>query len=224
MIDLDIALGRQDPYAGFDLGRYPIGLTYPQGSADHCLDLTIQALSPKVIIEVGSWVGGSAIYMAKILQRMAIPGRIICVDTWLGSPEHWLQDVFRGALGLEFGYPTLYHHFLGNVISNGVKDYITPLPNTSENAAHILASLGVKADMIFIDAAHEYEPVKRDLNLYWDLLTDDGVLIGDDYEAWPEVTLAADDFARERGLILTGRLAKFAIAKGSRFPNGVPLD
>ena len=65
--------------------------------------------------------------------------------------------------------PQLYYTFLANVIRSGVADVITPFPTTSENAAVTFNQLGIKFDLIYIDAAHEYEPAKRDISLYYDL-------------------------------------------------------
>jgi hypothetical protein len=65
---------------------------------------------------------------------------------------------------------------------------IVPFPATSENAAVVFSHYGVKADVIYIDAAHEYEPALRDFITYWDLLDDGGYIIGDDYIGWEGVT------------------------------------
>jgi predicted O-methyltransferase YrrM len=100
------------------------------------------------------------------------------------------------------------------VVKAGAQDVISPVPNTGENAANILKAIGVRPDMIFLDAAHEYEAVKRDLEIYWDLLKDPGVLIGDDYIGWPGVTKAANEFAKEQGLHISGKLGKFILQKG----------
>jgi predicted O-methyltransferase YrrM len=93
---------------------------------------------------------------------------------------------------------------------------IVPLPMTSENAAVILAAKGIKADMAYIDAAHEEEPALRDFRAYWDLLTPDGVLLGDDYISWEGVTRAANRFAHEVQRPLIGKWSKFAISRSDR--------
>jgi hypothetical protein len=45
------------------------------------------------------------------------------------------------------------------------------------------------------------------------LLKDDGVLFGDDYIAWAEVTRAVNDFANERHLSIAGEQGKFLLSK-----------
>ncbi len=97
----------------------------------------------------------------------------------------------------------------------GLEDIVTPLPNTSENGAVILTALDIKAQLIFVDAAHEYAPVLRDLEDYWPLLADKGVIVGDDYHpSWPGVVQAAHEFARANSLPLFGKQGKFVLQKG----------
>jgi predicted O-methyltransferase YrrM len=204
------------PYDGIDPDGWPDDL---QGwGSDHpVLAAAIEKLRPKRIVEVGSWKGRSAINMARIVRTLGLDCEIVCVDTWLGSPEHWLRagQGWYESLALRNGYPQLYYTFMGNVVRHGFQDIITPMPMTSESAAAVLRHLKVSCDIAYIDAAHEYEPAKRDFIAYWDVLTDNGTMIGDDYILWPGVTQAANEFALERGLRIVGEPGKFVIAKGS---------
>jgi hypothetical protein len=182
------------------------------GSNHPGLAMAIDAVRPRLIIEVGVWKGMSAITMARHARSVGLETEVLCIDTWLGSPEHWLvrhKPNYFPSLRLRNGFPRLYETFLANVIAHGVQDLITPLPNTSENAAVILRSLGATAGLVHIDAAHEYDSVLRDLQTYWDLLDPDGLLIADDYsDHWPEVVRACDDFAREVGRPLVAHAGK----------------
>ena len=111
------------PYEGFDPGSHPDDLS---GSgvnpADPLFEEIIRKLSPGVIVEVGSWLGASAIHMAKIVKSLGLGTRIICVDTWLGSPEHFLgsRPEWREKLRQQHGYPRLYYTFLANVVRQGL--------------------------------------------------------------------------------------------------------
>jgi hypothetical protein len=210
-------LHETSPYDGFDADDFAVDL---QGwGSDHpILERTIAAVRPTVIVEVGTWKGASAIHMARIVQRLGLDTIIICVDTWLGSPEHYLarQPGWRESLLMRQGFPHLYFTFLSNVVHAGVADIIVPLPNTSENAAVILREHGIRPEFVYIDAAHEEEPVYRDLKLYWDILSDDGVLVGDDYMSWEGVTRAAHRFAIEVQRPLIGTWSKFVMARSAR--------
>ena len=203
------------PYVDLDVSA--VALDMQGWGSDHpVFEKVITAVRPKLIIEVGSWKGRSALAMADILKRDRIDAEIVCVDTWLGSPEHWLkvQREWYTSLQIKNGFPRLYQTFLANVVDRHQGDVITPFPSTSENAALILDHFNVRADLCYIDAAHEYASVMRDLNAYWPLLAEDGVLIGDDYGYWPGVTRAAQDFAGQNGLVLQAGDGKFVLGKG----------
>lgn len=156
---------------------------------------------PGVVLELGVWKGASTIFMAKRMKERGAGGVVLAVDTWLGSSEHRLNPEWRGWLGLESGLPTLYRMFLANVVAAGVQDYVVPLPLDSINAAQVVSALGIRPDAMHVDAGHDYRSVKADLETWWPLLSERGVLIGDDYDpsgaSWPGVKEAVDEFARE---------------------------
>jgi predicted O-methyltransferase YrrM len=208
------------PYANFDAQSYPDDLQ-GWGSDDPVLTEAVELLRPARVCEVGSWKGRSAIRMAQAAKTLHLNTEIVCVDTWLGSPEHWLREDQESYASLRIlnGMPHLYYTFLANVVRAGVSDVITPFPMTSENAAEIFAKLGVRFDLIYIDAAHEYGPAKRDIAAYYELLADDGLLIGDDYISWPGVTRAVDEFVAERNLRVIGMQGKVIIPKGEKYAN-----
>ena len=209
-------LFEKSPYDDFDAQSYNSDM---QGwGSDHPLLVeAIRTLRPRTVCEVGSWKGRSAINMARTVKEVGINTEIICVDTWLGSPEHWLsrQPNFYDSLLIKNGLPHLYYTFLSNVVKNEVADIITPFPTTSENAAVVFRRLGVRFDLVYIDAAHEYDPATRDITTYYDLLSDNGLLIGDDYIGWPGVTQAANDFVKKNRLAIFGTQGKFVIPKGN---------
>lgn len=202
------------PYDGFDPALYPADLQ-GWGSDDPIFREVMEAVRPRVIVEVGSWKGASAIHMARVAQELGLDTVIVCVDTWLGSPEHFLapEEGWRESLRLRHGFPQLYFTFLANVVRAGLADRIVPLATTSDNAAVILRAKEIVADMIYIDAAHEEEPALRDFRTYWPLLSERGVLLGDDYISWEGVTRAANRFAVEVHRPIVGKWSKFAISR-----------
>lgn len=211
----------ESPYAGFDPEPHPEDLQGWNSYANVFRDM-IEAVQPRRIVEVGVWKGTASIHMAKVVRELGLRCEVICVDTWLGSPEHLLTDhsgTRFQSLRLRHGYPQLYFTFLANVVRAEVEDYIVPLPMTSESAVVALERMRLEADVIHVDAAHEYEPTLRDLRAYWGLLSERGVLIGDDYVVKRSVTRAADEFAAEVRRPLCGLAPKFVIAR----PAGVEL-
>jgi predicted O-methyltransferase YrrM len=209
----------RSPYAGFDPSPYPPDL---QGwNSDHpLLAHVINRVRPTGIVEVGSWKGGSAIHMAKLIRQLGLPCELVCVDTWLGSPEHWMRlgEGWYEALSITHGHPQLYTTFMANVVREELTDIITPFPSTSDNAAHIMRERGIYFDIAYIDAAHEYGAVKRDLENYWSLLREPGVLIGDDFRAFDGVTQAALEFATAQAVPIHELDGKFIISKGRWYP------
>lgn len=141
---------------------------------------------PLLIVEVGTWKGLSAITFANTLKSNGFTNfRILCIDTWLGAPEFWtwgIDDPTRGgSLNLAHGYPTVFSTFTKNVKALGHDDVIVPFPISSGQAADVLKFYKLSADIIYIDAAHEYEAVKRDIRDYYPLIKPGGWIVGDDY-------------------------------------------
>jgi len=203
----------EDVFAGFtpDL---PLDL---QGwNSDHPAFVTVlEEVRPSLVLDLGVWKGASVVFLCDTMARLGLPGAVIAVDTFLGSPEHWNRerpDNIFASLRLRHGMPGLYWQFLSNMAHRGLQDRVVPLAQTSENAAVILRRLKLTPELIHIDAAHEYEAVLRDARLYWSLLAPGGVLIGDDY-GWGKVGEAAEAFAAEVGQPLTVRAPKWILRK-----------
>jgi SAM-dependent methyltransferase len=155
---------------------------------------------PRRIVEVGTLFGASAIHCAKLLREFAIDGEITCVDTFLGSTESYFEFREDRANRLSAGRLSFLDEFLGNVKAAGVSDYINPFPQTSTCAARAFKMLGVKFDMIYLDASHDYVDVLADLREWWPLLADGGILLGDDFEdPWYDVIWAVKQFSAEIG-------------------------
>ncbi len=161
------------------------------------LEEGVAAHSPSIVIEVGVWKGGSTIYMANQMRIAQTNSVVIAIDTWLGSSEHWLVDVFYQSMSFMNGYPANYLKFASNVLRAGVADHVVPLPLDSLNACRVISGAQIMPDMIHLDAAHDYESVSGDLKAWWPLLKDGGLLVGDDYAtdgSWVTVRHAFDDF------------------------------
>jgi predicted O-methyltransferase YrrM len=205
----------QDPFASFT--RSPSDLQGWPGSVHPYLDKAITKHHPKVVVEIGVWKGASSIHMASILRDQGIDGVVVAVDTWLGSSEHWLDETWFQDLGLKDGRPTVMQKFMSNVVAQGLERYILPLPLDSINAAETLKQLGIKIDLLHIDAAHDEGSVAQDLKAWWPLLREGGVLIGDDYfpegRLWPGVKKAFDAFTQALNLPYEVNTPKIRITK-----------
>ena len=168
------------------------------------LEEAVTDLRPGVVVEIGTWKGASALYLARTMAQQGVAGTVIAVDTWLGAVDHWADAALFAELATEHGFPSLYRTFLANVVREGMADRVVPLPLDSVNAAELLRLRGVSADVIHLDAGHEEASVAADLRAWWPILRPGGLLIADDYDRlggrFPGVTRAVDAFCAETGL------------------------
>ena len=188
--------GTNDPYANLDL--LPEDLQGWASEAPVFLEV-IEKLKPKTIIEVGSWKGRSAIHMTQLalLHCDARELEVVCVDTWLGSVEHWVDNIdFKNFM--RNGRSRLYEQFLSNVIHKGLQNNITPFPIDSIIAYEVCAKLGIVADLIYIDAGHDYTSVCNDLFNWSSILREGGYLIGDDWFHQPIKKAAYETFGEDK--------------------------
>lgn len=207
------AIHRRDIYEGFRPLR-PLDLQGWNGDHPALADAVAEA-RPRLVVDLGVWKGQSVTTIARAMARHAPEGGLIAVDTFLGSPEHWnpdRPDRMMDGLLLTHGWPGLYWQFLSNMVHAGVADRVVPLPQTGENAAVILRRLKLRPGLVHVDAAHEYEAVRRDAATWWDLLLPGGILVGDDFP-WPGVKQAAEEFAAGLGLTLEVRDPKWVLRK-----------
>lgn len=182
----------------------PLQLTGWNGTKPIFREL-IEKLKPTTIIEVGTWKGQSAITMGNAVREFGLNTTIHCVDTWLGAIEFWTTGRNTGERNLStlYGYPQVYYQFLSNVVHSNLQDVILPFPNTSENGYRYFKHFNITAQMIYIDASHEEDDVYKDLNNYYDLLENNGILFGDDYQKdWPGVINSVNKFSQERNMEL----------------------
>jgi hypothetical protein len=87
-----------------------------------------------------------------------------------------------------------------SVAENSLENFesVTFINEYSDDA---VSSLPGELDFVYIDGNHDYEYVKRDLDNYYTLVKDGGILAGHDYNSdWPGVIRAVDEFANQRDL------------------------
>jgi hypothetical protein len=161
----------------------------------------VALLRPSLLIEFGSWEGASALawcVAADEAEMADSPPLILCVDTWLGSVEHWMNDYpdsewSRERLNVVAGNPQVFDTFKNSVSVCGYEERVLPFRTTTLVAAAALDRLEVRAQLIYVDAGHDTDSVLRDLRVADQLVTDEGVIVGDDW-GWRTVRLAVYRF------------------------------
>jgi predicted O-methyltransferase YrrM len=130
------------------------------------------------IAEVGSWMGRSTTAMADNMER---PGVIHAVDTWRGSEEH---ESFLADKAADY----VFHIFCRNLKTHLDSGRVCPMRLPSVEAARSFqANRHAGFDMVFIDAAHDYESVKADIQAWKPLVKPGGLLCGHDWKHPPIV-------------------------------------
>ena len=132
------------------------------------------ALKPgMMVVEVGSWKGMSTAVLAKAAADYH--GSVFAVDHWLGSEG--VKDERLLAQNAD-----IYSIFKRNMILLGLWNTVHPLVMDSQTACQIFAD-GI-LDVVFIDADHRYEYLKKDILSWLPKLKDGGILCGHDCEGY----------------------------------------
>jgi predicted O-methyltransferase YrrM len=132
------------------------------------------------ILEIGSWVGASALSWAQGLKcHNQAKGTITCVDAWkpFFNRETHNTDVYvkmEHALNSETAYQ-LFSHNISTIPDSIVCQH---LRGKSENILPLLRENTF--DIIFIDGDHAYTSVLKDIKNSLALVKEGGIICGDD--------------------------------------------
>ncbi len=135
------------------------------------------------IVEVGVAFGKSLFYLAEKIKEVGRPGiQIVAVDRWQpyeGAGFCWQRPEHPDASALQSAevkaYDYIQEHkgyfeaFIYNLKHSPFVDDIRVLRADSLSAAYLLATEGVRSHFVFIDADHEADAVKQDIDAWWDL-------------------------------------------------------
>lgn len=158
------------------------------------------------ILEVGSWVGESAV-------ALCVPrAEMLCVDPFTGNSGDWTGRLAEMA--------DIEAMFMENTSGlDIVLSKETSLGEAKKFSRWSAFMFRTVFDIIFLDASHDYEDTKADIEAWWPHLADDGVLLVHDYNTlqFPGVTQAVNEWFGEHvegiGLCPTGEIAKIEKAK-----------
>lgn len=138
-------------------------------------------------VEIGSWKGRSAAYMAVDIINSNKNIKFDCVDKWTLSEEDkklWCDGVLFDSnieiiekKDISLYDDDLYKTFLKNI--EPIKNKINIIRQDSAEAAVLYKDNSL--DFIFIDANHDYEPVKNDIISWYPKLKKNGIIAGHDY-------------------------------------------
>jgi hypothetical protein len=155
----------------------------------------VEKFENAVFVEVGTWKGKSASYMAVEIANSKKNIKFYCVDPWNGACEDHNANHYRCK---EVQNNTLYDLFLNNI--EPVKDYIIPIKDYSLNAVNQFQDASL--DFVFIDASHDYKNAKADIEAWYPKMKKGSIFSGHDYPNYEGVKQAVDEFVKEKNLIL----------------------
>lgn len=153
----------------------PIAWTL-DGGGRRLIDKAIRNRRVKLILEIGSWLGGSVKRWLNISPDVVV----IAVDPWNGK----LCDFARRFRRPDWVVRQLeaddgpYHTFMANLWNE--RDRVIPVRGSSPDALYDLHRLGVVPDLIYLDA----DKSGREIPICHDLFAT-AVLTGDDWD-WGE--------------------------------------
>lgn len=134
-------------------------------------------------VEVGCKEGRTA---GHILANHAT-ARVIAIDPWIAMPQ--MKDVERGETYEKWDFAKIEAEFWKNVGEHS--DRCTMLRMTGQEAS---ATVSAPADVVFIDALHDYASVMEDFRTWWPLVKDGGIIATHDFNhGWPTVERAVAD-------------------------------
>jgi len=162
-------------------------------------ELAAQVPRDRTIVEIGSHTGLSTLYLAEG-SRSGEGAHVVAVDPF-PEPRPKTPGIDDDPFGL--GADGVLGRFLENL--EGYRDIVTPLRSTSLEVARTwLAPIG----LVFVDALHEYEDVRADVEAWGPYVSPGGWLALHDIWEDPERTRPSPTAAVVEQVIRpAGRLA-----------------
>jgi predicted O-methyltransferase YrrM len=157
--------------------------------------LAAEAPPGSLIVEVGSYLGHGACFLAAHARELGKPLRVVALDRCTGSDP--ATDGAGWGLAKALG-----GSFAGilcrNVAALGLDDLITVMIQDSARAASLFADGSCHA--VFLDASHDRESVERDIRAWLPKVMRGGILAGHDltHPAFPGVRQALDVVLEDR--------------------------
>ncbi|GAA1529189.1 class I SAM-dependent methyltransferase [Nocardioides humi] len=177
--------------------------------------LALQSLPAEpTVVEIGSYLGRSAVFQAQILAALGRGGGITAIDPHTGDRQHLEM------LGIE-ELPTwdMFCYFVRGLDPDGLVDMVRA---TSIEAAREWD--GREIDLLYIDGWHSYDAVREDGEHWLPHLSADGIVVFDDYGYYADDVARAVDELAEAGLFTPWGVNARQMIGGRRSAPSAPLD
>jgi predicted O-methyltransferase YrrM len=122
----------------------------------------VQHYRPKVIVELGTHMGLSALAMGLALRNLGEGGQLFAIDSWEGDPQAGLYS------------DAVYQTFLKRREELQLESTIVPLKMYFDEARDKVAT---PIDLLHIDGLHTWEAVNHDFETFAPLVRPGGLII-----------------------------------------------
>ena len=160
------------------------GIHTPERDLAVLRDLSSSLSGDVVIVEVGSWMGASALALAEANPR----ARIYCIDHWQGNDSDEMSELLVSP-------EQAFGQFCRNV-GDRLFRQIIPLVGTSRQYAFVWPEDN-PVDMVYIDAEHTYESCISDIRCWYPHVKPKGIIAGHDYGVFEGVARAVHEVFTE---------------------------
>lgn len=200
--DMDETYARSNSTQNYDRGsktfeRMKAGVKVPADIGGWCdyaefyREIASAIPDGALFVEIGSWMGQSISVFCQALQDAEKTAIVYCVDTFKGEqnqPAHIATVEQHGG--------SIREVFERNMTEAGVRQMIEVIEGDSAESADLFEDGTI--DVIYIDAAHDYDSVVKDLAAWFPKIKPNGIFSGHDYP-WHEVKRAVDEHAAANG-------------------------
>lgn len=161
--------------------RYPDWPEIPVIESAHVVDARLHANRKSMIAslpiprggkiaEIGVWQGAFSTFLIDELK----PRRFFAFDTFAG--HEWVD--WNGQTGAQL-FDGLTHRQYYERAMGAHRDLVVPVEGRAEQTLRDYADRSF--DLVYVDADHEYEPVKADAALAVEMVSETGFLVFNDY-------------------------------------------
>mmetsp|Transcript_5259 Transcript_5259/g.5385 ORF Transcript_5259/g.5385 Transcript_5259/m.5385 type:complete len:227 (+) Transcript_5259:283-963(+) len=153
------------------------------------------------VIELGAWLGRSSAFIAGVAPNAVVYSIDIWDNAYFTDDQHYgkesmFTEILRaGPIYEQFLRNSWKHKFTGTTVDDCKG--IVPLKMKSVDALHLLKSINIQPDIIYVDANHHYEGVLEDVTACVELFPL-AEMVGDDWH-YEDVRRAVNGVAEKYG-------------------------
>ena len=140
-------------------------------------DMALNLKGEGAIVEIGSWCSKSITLIAAGALKAKNSCKKISIDPFLNS-----KDEPNG----------MYETFIANLKEHGLFDKIIHIREKSQIAGEVFDE---KIELLFIDGFHQYDAVKKDFDLFYPKIIDEGYVMIHDVACYEGPTILVKELA-----------------------------